>query len=253
MLKKQLVEFVRSKKRGVLYFIGSIAGLFVLLNYVLLPAYVNQGGTLNVPSVVGLPFERARAVLDSIGLQPVQADTRSDPKQPVGTVVAQNPQQDALVKHGRRVYLSVSGGEALVVVPPLRGRSLRDARFTLECNGLILGEVTYAASETYPENTIVDQSAQPGTRMPKGSSVGITVSRGKATPEVIVPQLVGKTVIEAQRVLGKAGLRLGNVTYQISYDLLPNTVVDQFPRSGESVPDSQAVDLFVVKAGKPKE
>jgi serine/threonine-protein kinase len=243
---------MRSKKKKALYLIGAIVGLFVLLNYVLLPAYVNQGGTLNVPSVVGLQFQRARGLLDSLALQPVQADTRLDPKQPAGTVVAQNPLADAVVKRGRRVYLTLSGGEALVAAPSLRGRSLREARFTLERNGLIMGEVTYAVSDTYPENTIMDQSAQPGRQMLRGSAVGITVSRGKATLAVMVPQLVGKSVTEAERILEKVGLRRGNITYQTSYDLLPNTVVDQFPRSGESVPDSQAVDLFVAKAGKPK-
>ena len=253
MSRKSIIEARQSKKKKALYFIGVIVGLFVLLNYVLLPAYVNQGGTLNVPGVVGLPFERARVLLDSMGLQPVQADTRLDPKQPAGTVVAQNPLADAAVKRGRRVYLTLSGGEALVVVPSLRGRSVRDARFTLERNGLTMGEITYAVSDTYPGNTIIDQSVQPGRKMPKGSSVSLTVSRGKATPEIIVPQLVGKTVTEGERILGKAGLRRGNITYQTSYDLLPNTIVDQFPRSGESVPDSQAVDLFVAKAGKPKE
>jgi beta-lactam-binding protein with PASTA domain len=50
-----------------------------------------------------------------------------------------------------------------------------------------------------------------------------------------------------------ARLKVGNITFQSSFDLLPNTVVDQFPRAGEMVNEDQAVDLFVVKAGKPAE
>ncbi len=250
MARKKIVGLILKKKPALVVAL-CVIGLFVLLNYVLLPAYVNRGQTVNVPKVIGVSLERARAVLDSIGFEPVQADTRMDPRMPIGTVVAQNPEANAVVKHGRRVYLTISGGEAVVVVPALRGRSERDAKFALERTGLIFGKITYATSESYPENTIIDQTVPAGKKIPKGSMVAVTVSRGKARAETVVPQLLGKTISEAQRILAKAGLRLGNITYQVSYDLLPSTIVDQFPRSGESVSDSQAVDLFVVKAGKP--
>jgi beta-lactam-binding protein with PASTA domain len=46
---------------------------------------------------------------------------------------------------------------------------------------------------------------------------------------------------------------VGNITYQLSYELIPNTVVEQFPRAGETVTGGQKVDLFVVKVGRPTE
>ena len=251
MARKKLIDWLSKKKKAALIVGIWVIGTFILLNYVLLPAYVNQGETLNVPKVVGVSMDRAQIILDSIGLEAVQGETRMDPRMPVGTVVAQNPQANTVVKHGRRVYLTISGGETVVVVPGLRGRSERDAKFALERTGLVFGDITYAASESYPENTIIDQTVPAGKKIPKGSRVAVTVSRGKARSETVVPQLLGKTISEAERILARTGLRLGNITYQVSYDLLPSTVVDQFPRSGESVSDSQAVDLFVVKAGKP--
>ena len=250
---KKISQFLMKIRRKALFTAGWLVGLFVLFNYILLPAYVNQGQTLSVPKVVGLPLDQARAVLDSQGFEPVQAETRMDPRSPVGTVVLQNPQPDAVVKHGRRIYLTISGGEVVVEVPSLRGRSARDARFILERTGLTLGGLAYEASDAYPENTIMNQSLQPGTKVSKGTSVRVTVSRGKAQSEVNVPNLVGKSLNEAKQLLAKTGLQLGNITYQVGYDLLPNTVVDQFPRAGEQVADGQAVDLFVVKTGRPGE
>ena len=248
---RRLFAFVTRKR--FLFTVGTIAGLFILFNYILLPAYVNHGSTLYVPKVVGLSLEEARKALDSIGLQAVESDTRPDPLQPLGIVINQNPQPQAVVKLGRRIYLTMSGGEVLVTVPLLRGRSTRDARFALERYGLKLGTVTYSTSEAFPENTIMDQSVQADSKLPKGSTVGITVSRGKILQESTVPQLIGKTVTEAEKLLLEAGLKVGNITYQPSFDLLPNTVVQQYPRAGEPVPQGRAVDLFVVKVGKPTE
>jgi serine/threonine-protein kinase len=232
---------------------GILLGLFLLFNYLLLPIYVNHGSRLPVPQVIGQPLDGARRMLDSASLEAVESDTRPDPVYPAGTVVYQNPAAGAIVKEGRRVYLTVSGGEVLVVVPQLRGRTLRDARFALERFGLKLGGVAHEYSDSYPENTIIAQAIPADTKLPKGSEVSLTVSHGRLLDSVTVPTVVGKPLTEAEKELARAGLRVGNVTYQQSFDLLPNTVVDQFPRGDESVRPGQAVDLFVVETGRPVE
>ncbi len=149
--------------------------------------------------------------------------------------------------------MTISGGEALVSVPALKGRSLRDAKFTLERNSLKIGDVQYTTSDAYPAGTIVDQSVQPGIKVSKNSPVGLFVSQGKEIRQITVPDFTGRTLTEAQRLISQQGLTLGNITYQASFDLIPNTVVDQFPRGGELVAQGQSIDLFVIKAGKPKE
>lgn len=248
---RRITSFIRNKK--FLYTVLCIVLGFMFINNALMPWYVNHGETLRVPVVVGLPLDSARRALQDSGFVPIESDTRPDAQAPVGTVVGQNPDAGAVVKNGRRVYLTISGGEVQVIMPALRGRSVRDAKFTLERSGLRIGDVEYTASEAYPENTIVDQSIQPSMKVPKGTDVRVVVSRGRELQEMTVLDFTGKTLTEAQRLIGRQGLKLGNITYQASFDLVPNTVVDQFPRGGESVQAGQAVDLFVVKAGKPKE
>ena len=248
---RRLLAILTSKK--LLYTIGTLIGLFFLFNSILLPLYVDHGDVLLVPKVTGMPADEAHRVLSGAGLQAVDAETHPDLQVPLGGVIIQNPAAGAKVKHGRRVYLTISGGDVYVTVPQLRGRSTRDAKFALERNGLRLGTVNYATSDAYPENTIVEQSAPAEGKIAKGSAVNITVSRGKMLEETTVPMLVGKTVTEAEKILVAAGLKVGNITYQLSFDLIPNTVVEQFPRAGDPVQQGQAVDLFVVKIGKPTE
>jgi len=240
-------------RRTLVMILGGIVASFVTLDKVVMPWYVDHGVTHQVPSVLGLDMDHAIEILQSAGLEAVQSETKPDPKARMGTVTAQNPPPDASVKQGRRVYLTVSGGEVLVQVPKLRGLSVRDARFALERAGLYLGVVNYAASETLFENTIIEQSFSSGEKIPKGSAVGVIVSSGMASKELRVPDLTGKTVAEAEKILAKEGLKVGRITYETGLNLIPNTIVDQFPRPQEQVSGGTVIDLFVARLDRGKE
>lgn len=245
---KRLWRILRSRRFA--YVAGGLIGSFLLLNYAIMPWYVYHGGTLAVPNVTGLQFEEASQRLLDAGLVPMEGDKILDNAYPVGSIVTQNPKPNSIVKYGRHVYLTICEGEVQVNVPSLRGRSLRDANFALERNGLTLGEIQYAPSDASPVNTIVTQTIAAGEKVKKGTAIGVVVSTGRLSRSVEVPNLFGKSLSEAERLLLRAGLRLGNVTYQVNVELLPNTVVDQFPLAGSAVDSGKTVDLFVVKAGK---
>jgi len=247
MAKRNSGLFSSDRIKRLTLFVAVVVGLFLLVDSIIMPWYVGHGSTRAVPSVSGLPLERAMGVLDSAGLESVRADTRPDPRAPEGTVIGQNPEPDAKVKEGRRVYLSVSGGEASVLVPRLRGLSIRDAKFSLERAGFKVGVLLHSPSETFPVNSIMEQSPAPGGRLVKGSVVDMTVSAGSSIREITAPDLTGRTVGEAEKILSREGLRLGKLTYQTGFELIPNTIVDQFPRPGDRVAAGDSVHLFVVR------
>jgi eukaryotic-like serine/threonine-protein kinase len=226
--------------------------LFIALNDFILPWYVDGGGTLSVPGVVGIKFEDAMKKLDSLGFEPRKGDVRLDREHPAGVVIIQNPITGAVVKKGRRVYLTVSGGEVLITVPDLKGRTLRDARFMLERDGLKLGAIEYQSSDQFPENTVIEQKIGSGAKVKRDTYVSVTISQGTVGEKVAVPDVTGKTVSDAVRIFSSSSLKLGKVTYVPASDLLPNTVVDQSPRVGEMVPKGQEIDLFVVQGSEKK-
>ena len=230
-----------------------LAALFFVCNDVLLPWYVNTGEPIEVPSVIGMKFEEAEKLINSLGLEARKGDVRMDKEHPAGSVVIQNPSEGSKVKRGRRVYLTVSGGELLVLVPNIKGRTLRDAKFALEREGLNLGAIEYQSSDQYPLNTIIEQHVTPGTKVKRNVFISVVASQGLVSEKVTVPDLNGKTFVDAQKLLINSGLKLGNITYVPSPDLLPNTVVQQFPIAGELVMNGQAVDIFVVQATDKKD
>jgi serine/threonine-protein kinase len=252
-LKKRIVGFFTSKTANTVYIaFAAMILLFFFLNNLIMPWIVNRGGTLEVPDVEGLSYENAWRQLDSLGFDPRQGDIRPDPRRSAGQVITQNPPAGSFVKYGRRVYLTVSGGEPMVVVPDLKGRSLREAKFSLTRNGLNLGEVEYQTSAEFPENTTMAQSMAAGSSVKKGSSIQVTMSLGDGTGKVTVPELVGKSVQESQKLLAQKGLKVGNITYQINPELVPNTILTQFPHPGDQVAMGQAIDIFVVQPGGKK-
>jgi serine/threonine-protein kinase len=230
--------------------LAALLVLFLFFDNVIMPRYVQQDKTTTVPNVVGQPIDEAIQVLGQAGLTGKKSDTRTDKQYPEGTVVVQNPPAGTVVKFGRGVYLTVSGGEPMVNVPALRGRSLRDATFALERFGLVLGNVRYEVSEEYPQGTIIDQDTPENTVVPVGRVINVAVSQGKSADQVPVPDVLKKPFSEAERIIIQAGLRIGNLTYQINTELLPNTVIDQFPKSGELVPSGRAIDLVVAQKGE---
>lgn len=135
----------------------------------------------------------------------------------------------------------------MAVVPSLRGRSLRDASLALEGVGLRPGHAVYEVSIEYPENTVIQQSIMEGTRVPIRTSVHLTVSQGPSADRVPIPNVLNRSFADAERIILQAGLVLGTVTYEVSLDLLPNTVIDQAPKSDAFLPHGGAVDLFVSK------
>jgi beta-lactam-binding protein with PASTA domain len=230
--------------------LGVFLGLFYIFNNIVMPRYVQRGKTTMVPNVVGKALDEAITMLSEAGLPGRKADVRNDKQYPEGTVVVQNPPAGAEVKFGRGVYLTVSGGEALVAVPSLRGRSLRDATFALERFALVMGSATYQISEEYPQGTIIDQDTPENSKVPTGKVINVTVSQGKSADQMPVPDVTKKTFSEAERILIQSGFRVGNITYQINADLLPNTVLEQSPKAGESTPAGQAIDLVVAQKGE---
>ena len=221
-------------------------GIVLLLNDVVLPWYVSRPEK-KVPWVVGMNKDKAMQLLKDSSLVPVIGDTTFDAKFPEGTIIYQKPNADETVKIGRRVYLFVSGGEPVVNVPDLKGKSLRDAKFALDRVGLVLGKVDSVISDN-PKNMIFDQQYIAGTPLKQGDSVGVSMSTGSEFGSVIVPNLLGKPLTEAEKILSDNLLKVGKISYQTSYSMLPNTVLDQYPSKGNKLNPGDAVDLFVTKA-----
>lgn len=231
--------------RKILYILLGIVIFILLLDNLIMPWFVSSPET-TVPQVVGLQVSEAVSTLEANGFEPLISDTSYGLQVPVGAVFFQKPDAGAVVKEGRTVYLFVSGGVRTITVPELKGKSILDSKFALERLGLKLGRVERIPSNQ-PEDMIFDQQYAEGTLLKQGEMVGVTVSAGTSGGTVLVPDLIGKSLTEARKILADSSLIIGKINYQPSSTLLPNTILDQYPSSGNSLNPGNAVDLFVTK------
>ena len=242
-MKKRLKKLLKPTIITVMIFVAVI----LLFDDIVMPWYVQKGKTTKVPDAIGLSLEQAKQKIKEAGLDPKEAEYKNDKRYKVGTVIMQNPVAESEVKLDRGVYLTISGGEELVDVPNLRGKSVREAIFNLEKYNLRLGTITYEPSEEIFANTIIRQDILPGAKIRGGSLINVSVSQGRATDKLPVPDVALKTLNEAEKILTDSGFRIGKTTYKVNIDILPNTIIEQNPKAGEMMQLGQSIDLVIAQ------
>lgn len=223
-----------------------IIGIILLLNFYVLPWYVSAP-EFKMPVLEGRNKIEAVNILKHLGLRPILVGPRYDENVPKDRVIFQRPHKGAKVKEGRRVYLYISGGEPLLKSPALVGKTFRDAKITIERVGLIVGTVERVQSE-FSANTVIEQLPEKGENIKKGSLMDLKVSVGPKIGMVYTPVLLGKSLRDAKKVLRRNSLRLGTINYQVSPNMLPNTVIDQIPTEGRLIGVGDSVVVWVTKS-----
>lgn len=221
-----------------------------VFDLVIMPIFVS-GSEVNTPKVIGMDKEKAFEIIEEAGLTPVIETTRYDEKYGKDKVIFQKPEANKLVKSGRRLYITISGGEPLVRVPYIMNKTLRDAQVTLERVGLFLGNIDSVESEL-DANTIVEQQYFQGRELAKGSKVDVKISIGPQQGMVRVPDLIGRSFTEAENILKQLQLKIGSKTFFRSSTYLPNTIINHYPSEGTliQIGDSVNVDLVGSKVGE---
>ncbi|MFA5803635.1 MAG: PASTA domain-containing protein [Melioribacteraceae bacterium] len=238
--------------KKLLYLFGAILVFLLVIDYIILPLYVS-GSERQIPNVIGKQKDEAIKILEDAGLNPIVQTSRFDQKYQKDHVIFQNPSPNRTVKTNRRVYLTISGGNPQIKMPALIGKTIRDGTVTLERIGLSIGKIDSIESE-FPSGTIVEQQIPQGREIAKGTSVYLKLSVGPQAGMIRVPNLLGKSLFEAESMLKNNSLKLGSRTYINSPSLLPNTVVDQQPSESAliKVGDSVNVVLTQNKFGEKK-
>jgi beta-lactam-binding protein with PASTA domain len=129
-------------------------------------------------------------------------------------------------------------------VPNIRGKTVFAAKKLLEAQGLALGEVTASDRKTQNRRLIgkiQDQSKAPGSKVKKGTVIGVQVWSGTGT--ATVPDLKAMTLNEAKVALERVNLTVGKETPEPAS---PDTVkiVSQSPAAQTAVKEGTPIDLF---------
>ena len=201
--------------------------------------YFSQEDESTVPAVVGERQEPAEASVREAGFEP-RAEQRESAR-PRGIVLEQSPEGGTEHEEGTTVLLTVSSGPPRETVPDVVGTSEDAAVESLEEAGFET-EVSQAFSERRA-SVVVRQEPAAGENLTEGSTVALTVSKGREP--VTVPDVVGTTSSEATATLREAGLEVNLVP--VPSEEPAGTVIAQNPEPGGSAKKGDTVRLNVAR------
>ncbi|MBQ3155521.1 MAG: Stk1 family PASTA domain-containing Ser/Thr kinase [Clostridia bacterium] len=171
--------------------------------------YEKVVNSATVEAYVGLEAATAQRSITRAGLKAEVVEI-NHPSIASGVVVMQAPQEDATLRKGDVVVLTVSKGPASQSVPKVVGMTRADAQTTLKAYGLTLAVVEYVVSATHDAGEIVEQYPEPGAVCQSGDIIQVTISGGVA----YVPRVTGRLLSEARDLITGSGLALNpDITY----------------------------------------
>ena len=147
-----------------------------------------------------------------------------------------------IVEWTNRVEFAANPAQANVLVPDIQMMLKEKAQQVLKRLGLSIGKVEPRVTDRRPPlGTVVEQSPAPGTRVQRGASINI----GVEVEPVQVPRLINKPQSVARQLLAQSGLVVGRLDRRITGSAPAETVIEQQPEPGATVPKGTAVNFVV--------
>jgi uncharacterized repeat protein (TIGR01451 family) len=209
------------------------------------PLEPNQTKTIKIKSKV--PLGSAEGLIKALavaeGVCPVEVQPPGD---------TDGPQTEGTPDTGDEI--PVRGEDAVdgpnvdtCIVPDIEGDSLADAIKAITDAGCDVGKVTEDPdADPDDEGKITEQGPdEPGTSVPKGTDVDITVGGDLCT----VPSVIGETTQKADDILEAAGCDLGDTKPGTDNTGTPGTISTQDPPAGDVVLAGTDVDVVLIPGG----
>ena len=133
-----------------------------------------------------------------------------------------------------------------IVVPDVTGKQVEIAKATLENKKLDVSIKEIESSEV-PIGEVISQTPSGGAVVKAHRMIHLTVSKGDSGSEVLMPNLTGLSLDDAEKILKEIGLTVGNITYAESDTYDNGKVIDQSPKSPDKVAKGTKVNLTVCK------
>ncbi len=197
---------------------------------------------VEIPDLVGQTQAAATAALEQLGLV-VLITQQTSADAPPGEVIAMRPNPGGEVPTGTTIELQISAGPNLVTVPDVQGADGGDATAQIEVLGLLVS-IVEDSSDSVAVGHVISQAPSGGVGVKAGSTVTLTISKGKQTGTV--PNITKMDITNAQNTLIAAGLVLGSETQ--ANDAAPvGQVISQDPAAGTILPQGGFVNVVVSK------
>ncbi len=249
------LDFMNTRKfwLNILAMFALVMGL-MWLAFASLSSYTKHGESIKVPELRKMTLGEVASYLEKRNLQYTILDSAYNEDLKPEAIIDQDPPPGATVKENRRIYLTVNAKHPpLVKIPEIIHASLRSAEVQLQSVGLEKGELKYEPD--LAKNAVLDiridgLSVKPGEEVPKGTRIDLVLGNGLGSTRIDVPNLVGKTFLEAKLTLRAFELNLGAVAKEGAIQNEESAIVykqkpDPGPNGDRQITVGEPVDVFL--------
>lgn len=160
---------------------------------------ISKGGKpFDMPDIAGLDEKDAKDTLAKSGLA-VLIEYAYDEAVPEGCVIGQSVSKGEKVTRGTEITLTICSMQGIVTVADTSGMGKASAIAALEKDGFEV-EVVEVYSENVGENKVISQLPAAGTSQIEGSTVVITVSKGRDPKKVKEEEELKKKELEEKEL-----------------------------------------------------
>lgn len=208
--------------------------------------YIDRKNNIVVPDFIGLPIDSILS--DSTYEFDFDVINIYDPDTDLDIVIDQSPVSSSRhVRKDSQVRLTVNSLDYEVTIPVLSKMTQSTALNTLE-SLYLEGEIVIVHDDSCPEGQVIRTEPANGTKVKVCTTVKVFVAENS----VSVPDVIGKTYEDAAAELEKAGLHVGEITYDYSEEYDTGYIMGQGIDKEILVEKGTYVPL-VLSQGRPHE
>ena len=226
------------------FFVSLLTSVVVCLIFILvLPGLKPGSGDIVVPDFLGSTTEQARVITEARNLLMVVGGEEESEKYPENSICRQAPLAGSVVRGKSTITVYISQGSSQVILPDFKGQSLSEVTVKLSEFGLKTGEIRAEENAQIARDKVISTIPAAGTRVKKGDAITFVVSRGQE--EGTVPNLIGRALSSAKRIVEENGFVVGNVSYEVSTEIDVGIVMSQRPGGGTKLIKGSKINIVV--------
>jgi len=221
--------------RGFIVVLVGISSMLITMRLAI------HGREVPTPKFVGLSAQDANKLAEANGLILILENRFFSSDIEEGHILSQVPQAGVKVRRGWRVRIAESLGPQRIMIPNIVGESPRAAELNARRRGLELGTVAALPIAQKEAGSVIAQSPPPDARGIASPRVSLLVAAPPEESAMVVPDLMGLRLEQAQATITSAGMKLGAIS-TIKSDG-PAVVTRQSPVAGQRVIAGSTINL----------
>lgn len=160
-----------------------------------------------------------------------------------GRICSQDPEEGRQVVADTTIKVKLSKGSEKLTIPSLTGLTVTDIERTFKAMGLTNYSFKYEDSDTVAENYMIRVSPEEKTAISIDTPIVVTISKGKNSQSLSVPDVTGYSEEQAKRVIESNKFKVGNIT-RTNNKAPKGTVISQDPKGGTAA-EGTAINLEI--------